>query len=162
VIGGYGPIGHGGAPALAGAAPWGEYRALVQYIGIQRRQETLGLPRGNEPDPSRPVPRVAARATRRITTWRLDRERLVAITAAVAPGIPSLTPVLAPVPAARRHPRSLEIIVAARQTMIVSPTSTAPGRLAGQTAPPDNDSELHIVLVSGGCGIGTHVDASTP
>jgi hypothetical protein len=34
------------------------------------------------------VPGVAAGATRRITGWRLDREQLAAVTAAVAPGIP--------------------------------------------------------------------------
>jgi hypothetical protein len=62
--------------------------ALVRCIGIRRRQGAPALPRGNEPDPSRPVPGVAAGATRRITTWRLDRERLAAIIAAVAPGIP--------------------------------------------------------------------------
>jgi hypothetical protein len=34
------------------------------------------------------VPGVAAGASREITGWRLDRERLAAVTAAVAPGIP--------------------------------------------------------------------------
>jgi hypothetical protein len=35
-----------------------------------------------------PVPGVAAGATRPIKNWRLDRERLAAVTAAVAPDIP--------------------------------------------------------------------------
>jgi len=34
------------------------------------------------------VPGVAAGAARPIKNWRLDRERLAAVTAAVAPGIP--------------------------------------------------------------------------
>jgi hypothetical protein len=33
------------------------------------------------------VPGVAAGATRRVIHWRLDRERLTAVTAAAAPGI---------------------------------------------------------------------------
>lgn len=62
--------------------------ALAQGIGIRRRPGALALPPGNEPDSSRRVPGVAAWATRSIITWRLDRERLAAITAAVAPGVP--------------------------------------------------------------------------
>jgi hypothetical protein len=34
------------------------------------------------------VPGVAAGAVRPVTAWRLDRDRLAALTAAVAPGIP--------------------------------------------------------------------------
>jgi hypothetical protein len=64
--------------------------AQVQRIGIQRREGAPPLPRGNEPAPDCPVPGVAAGATRKITGWRLDRERLAAVTAAVAPGIPIL------------------------------------------------------------------------
>jgi hypothetical protein len=60
----------------------------VQYIGIQRREGTPALPYGNEQAPCCPVPGVAAGMTRRITGWRLDRERLAAITAAMAPVIP--------------------------------------------------------------------------
>lgn len=59
----------------------------VQCIGIQRRAGAPALPEGNEQTPSCPVPGVAAGATRKITGWRLDRERLAAVTAAVAPGI---------------------------------------------------------------------------
>ncbi len=60
----------------------------VQCIGVQRREGVPALPRGNEQAPGCPVPGVAAGATRRITGWRLDHERLAAVTAAVAPGIP--------------------------------------------------------------------------
>jgi hypothetical protein len=60
----------------------------VQCIGIQRREGAPALPDGNEQDLCCPVPGVAAGMTRRITGWRLDRERLAAITAAMAPGIP--------------------------------------------------------------------------
>jgi hypothetical protein len=62
--------------------------ARVQCIAVQRRDGTPALSRGNEQAPGCPVPGVAAGATRRITGWRLDRERLAAVTAAVAPGIP--------------------------------------------------------------------------
>jgi hypothetical protein len=34
------------------------------------------------------VPGLAEGATRQVVAWRLDRERLTALTAAVAPGIP--------------------------------------------------------------------------
>ena len=61
-----------------GPAPW---------IGIRRREGAPALPSGNEQDPSCPVPGVAAGATRRNKSLRLDRERLAAVTAAVAPGI---------------------------------------------------------------------------
>jgi hypothetical protein len=43
---------------------------------------------GNEQAAGCPVPRVAAGATRRVTGWQLDRERLAAVAAAVAPGVP--------------------------------------------------------------------------
>jgi hypothetical protein len=62
--------------------------AGVQCIGVQRREGAPALPRGNEQAPGCPVPGVAAGATREITGWRLDPERLAAVTAAVAPGIP--------------------------------------------------------------------------
>jgi hypothetical protein len=60
----------------------------VQCIGIQRREGAPALSQGNEQAPSCPVPGVAAAATRRVTGWRLDRERLAAVTAVAAPGIP--------------------------------------------------------------------------
>jgi hypothetical protein len=61
--------------------------AEVQCIGIQRRDGAAALPQGNEQDPHCPAPGVATGVTRRISGWRLDRERLAAVTAAVAPGI---------------------------------------------------------------------------
>lgn len=62
--------------------------AMIPCIKIQRRQEALPLPRSKEPALACPVPGVVAGAHRRIATWRLDRERLAAVVAAVAPGIP--------------------------------------------------------------------------
>ncbi len=60
----------------------------VQCIGVQRREGAPVLPRGNKQAPWCPVPGVAAGAARPIKNWRLDREQLAAVTAAVAPGIP--------------------------------------------------------------------------
>jgi len=62
--------------------------AHVQCIGIRRRQGTVGLAPGSKPGSGRPVPGRASGASRKIITWRLDRDRLAAIAAAVAPGIP--------------------------------------------------------------------------
>jgi hypothetical protein len=62
--------------------------ARVRCIGIQRRPGAPALPGGNEQAPDSPVPDVASGATRRIIGWRLDRERLAAVAAAAAPGIP--------------------------------------------------------------------------
>jgi len=72
------------------AAGFGDYlwaSAEVEYIGVQRRDGAPALARGNKQAPWCPVPGVAAGATRPIKNWRLDRERLAAVTAAVAPGI---------------------------------------------------------------------------
>jgi hypothetical protein len=83
--------------------PWGDVERIVFYgahprvqgvageadwIGVQRRAGVLDLPWGNERAPGCPVPGVAAGAARKITGWRLDRERLAAVVAAVAPGVP--------------------------------------------------------------------------
>jgi hypothetical protein len=83
--------------------PWADVEQIVFYpvhpngrgryaqarcIGIRRREGAPALSQGNEQAPGCPVPGVAAGATCRITGWRLDRERLAAVTAAVAPGIP--------------------------------------------------------------------------
>lgn len=83
--------------------PWADVERIILYrgyssgprgyaesdwIGIQRRPGALDLPQGNEPAPGCPVPGVAAGVTRKIRGWRLDRERLTAVTAAVAPGVP--------------------------------------------------------------------------
>lgn len=70
----------------------------VQCIGVQRRDGAPPLPQGNEQAPGCPVPGVAAGATRKITGWRLDRERLAAVTTAVAPGIPIIDAGTAPSP----------------------------------------------------------------
>jgi hypothetical protein len=59
-----------------------------QCIGIQRRPGAPRLPGGNGPARRCPVPGLAEGATRQVVAWRLDRERLAALTAAVAPGIP--------------------------------------------------------------------------
>jgi hypothetical protein len=65
-------------------------RTAVQCIGVQRHTAAEPLLWGNEQAPGCPVPGVATWATRMITGWRLDRDRLAAVTAAVAPGIPVL------------------------------------------------------------------------
>lgn len=71
------------------AHPRGQGRyAQVRCIGIKRREGAAPLSRGNEQAPRCPVPGVAVGATRMITGWRLDRERLAAVTALAAPGIP--------------------------------------------------------------------------
>ena len=83
--------------------PWSDVAGIVLYsgpnsrepgtrgrqcIGIQRRPGAPRLPRGNGPARRCPVPGVAEGASRQVVAWRLDRERLAALTAAVAPGIP--------------------------------------------------------------------------
>ncbi len=60
----------------------------AQYIGVQRRDGAPALLSGNQQAPGCPVPGVVAGATRRVIHWRLDRDRLASVTAAVAPGIP--------------------------------------------------------------------------
>jgi hypothetical protein len=73
------------------AAGFGDYiwaSDQAQYIGVQRRDGAPALPHGNERAPWCPVPGVAAGATRQIKRWHLDRDRLAAVTATVAPGIP--------------------------------------------------------------------------
>ncbi len=57
-------------------------------IGIQRRPGAPPLPDGNGPARCCPVPGLAEGATRQVVAWRLDRERLTSLTAAVAPGVP--------------------------------------------------------------------------
>ena len=83
--------------------PWAEIQQIILYpvdpvgrgryaqvrcIGIQRRPGAPALAQGNEQASGSPVPDVASGATRRIIGWRLDRERLAAVIAAAAPGIP--------------------------------------------------------------------------
>jgi hypothetical protein len=72
--------------------------ASVQCIGVRRREGAPALSRGNEQAPGCPAPGVATGATRRIAGWRLDRERLAAVSAAVAPGIPIVDASAAPGP----------------------------------------------------------------
>jgi hypothetical protein len=74
---------------LYGGGKSGELGASErQCIGIQRRPGAPRLPRGNVPAPRCPVPGLDEGATRQVVGWRLNRERLAALTAAVAPGIP--------------------------------------------------------------------------
>jgi hypothetical protein len=89
--------------ASAVFVPWSDAEGIALYqgggppggrwlddpcIGIQRRPDAPALSRGNKPARRCPVPGVAAGAARPVTAWRLDRDRLAALTAAVAPGIP--------------------------------------------------------------------------
>jgi hypothetical protein len=60
-------------PASGPAEPGAD--ALVEGIAVQRREPATALVPG------------PARTARKITGWRLDRERLTAVTAAVAPGV---------------------------------------------------------------------------
>jgi hypothetical protein len=73
-------------------------RGVVQCIGVQRRATAEPLQWGNEQAPGCPVPGVPAWATRMITGWRLDRSRLAAATAVVAPGVPILDTSTDPLP----------------------------------------------------------------
>lgn len=83
--------------------PWSDVESIILYsgpksgepgasrrqcIGIKRRPGAPRLPRGNEPARRSPVPGLAEGATRQVVAWRLDRERLTTLAAAVAPGIP--------------------------------------------------------------------------
>jgi len=83
--------------------PWSDAEAIALYqgggpfgwriggdpcIAIQRREDAPALPRCNKPARRCPPPGVAAGAARPVTAWRLDRDRLAALTAAIAPGIP--------------------------------------------------------------------------
>lgn len=95
-----GPLGSRAAKVFV---PWADVEQIVLYqerpggrarsaqvpcIGIRRRAGAPPLAKGDKPAPGCPVPGVAADASRRITGWRLDRDRLAAVTAAVAPGVP--------------------------------------------------------------------------
>ena len=89
--------------ASAVFVPWSDAEAIALYqgggpfgwrtgddpcIAIQRRPGAPALSRGNKPARRCPLPGVAAGAVRPVTAWRLDRDRLAALTAAAAPGIP--------------------------------------------------------------------------
>jgi len=81
--------------------PWADVEQIVIYpgpgspagtrarrIGIQRRPGAPELSPGDGPAPGCPLPRVTVAATRPVSGWRLDRDRLAAVTAIVAPGVP--------------------------------------------------------------------------
>lgn len=74
--------------------------ALVQCIGIQRREDAPPLRWGNEQAPGCPVPGVPTWATRRIVGWRLDRGQLAAVIEAAAPGTPIINTNTDPNPSA--------------------------------------------------------------
>ncbi len=97
------PLNWPGRDSLPVFIPWSDVERIVLYsgpksgelgagdrqcIGIQRRPGAPRLPRGNGPARRCPVPGLAEGATRQVVAWRLDRERLAALTAAVAPCIP--------------------------------------------------------------------------
>src|ERR1700728_21946 len=82
--------------------PWADAEAIVIYrvhaggrgrhvpvecVGIQRNASAEPLLWGNEQSPGAPLPRVPTWATRRITGWRLDRDRLAAFVAEAAPKV---------------------------------------------------------------------------
>lgn len=73
-------------------------RGTLRCVGVQRRAGSAPLRWGNEPAPGCPVPRVPAWATRVITGWRLDRDRLAAVTAAAAPTVSILDASTDPLP----------------------------------------------------------------
>jgi hypothetical protein len=77
-----------GITLYQGGGPFGWRYLDDPCVGIQRRPDAPALSRGNKPARRCPVPGVAAGAARPVTAWRLDRDRLAALTAAVAPGIP--------------------------------------------------------------------------
>jgi hypothetical protein len=76
--------------------PWTDVEKIVIYrartgrlgVGVQRRPGAPPLPRGNDPARHVPVSGIAEGAIRQTAAWRLDRERLTALVAAVAPGVP--------------------------------------------------------------------------
>ena len=65
----------------SGSAPW-RGNPPVQSISVQRRDGT------DVPVTGTPVTGAAARAAYTVTGWKLNRERLTAVAAAVAPSIP--------------------------------------------------------------------------
>ena len=97
------PLSWPGRDSLPVFIPWSDVERIVIYsgpkaresgardrlsIGIQRRPGAPRLPHGNGPARRCPVPGLTEGTTRQVVAWRLDRERLAALTAAVAPGIP--------------------------------------------------------------------------
>jgi hypothetical protein len=70
--------------------PRGRGGAQVTRIAVERRAGSAEFTRVSNLIPGRPEPAATMRPTRTITGWRLNRERLVAVSAAVAPEIPIL------------------------------------------------------------------------
>ncbi len=66
----------------------GDYYSPANYIGIQRRQGATALRRDDGQAPDCPVSGVTTGATRAIRSWRLDVQRLAAVTTLAAPGTP--------------------------------------------------------------------------
>jgi len=62
--------------------------AQVTGIAVQRRVGTTDVTWADKFYPGFPWPTAASRPTRKITGWRLNRERLAEVRAAVAPAIP--------------------------------------------------------------------------
>jgi hypothetical protein len=75
---------------------WADVEQIIIYragpgrlgVGVRRRASAPPLPQGNGPARRCPLPGVAEGATRQTVGWRLDRERLTTLVAAVAPGVP--------------------------------------------------------------------------
>jgi hypothetical protein len=96
--------------------PWSDVEKIVVYragtgrlaVGVQRRTGAPSLPRGNSPARHCPVPGIAEGATRQTVTWRLDRERLTSLVAAVAPGIPVVNAEAAPVEGSGQDSAAIE------------------------------------------------------
>ena len=103
------PFRHGAAVFV----PWADVEQIILYrdslrglgrlarfqcIAIQCQDPATALPPGGEQDPRRPAPGAAPGVSRRIIGWRLDREHLATVTAAVAPGIPIIDASTSPGP----------------------------------------------------------------
>jgi hypothetical protein len=70
------------------AGPRGRGCAQVTRIAVERRAGPAEFARASKLIPGCPEPATTLRPTRRVTGWRLNRERLAAVSAAVAPEIP--------------------------------------------------------------------------
>jgi hypothetical protein len=110
------PLAWAGRNGGAVFIPWTDVEKIVIYragtgrlgVGVQRHPGAPPLPRGNDPARRGPVPGIAKGATRQTAAWRLDRERLTALVAAVAPGIPVIDAEDAPVEGAGENSAAIE------------------------------------------------------
>jgi hypothetical protein len=66
--------------------PWAEVERIVLYPAYSRGQHAYALVQGVAVQRRKEA--AATGTARKFTGWKLDRERLTAVTAAVAPGIP--------------------------------------------------------------------------